>query len=166
MRHELWQRRKHNPSPLVGAAAAGSRIDEGRANEGCEGAKGSHAIQPALVDSVPTPAPCSTVRAISPPCPFIRPIRPVQAAGSKQGHEADEADMSTEDDLEVVVKKTPATKRWARCVRPWSGVCYKPELHYAIGHMSRWDGAYPPLANGTKAVDLLQTDDKKVRSVI
>jgi hypothetical protein len=49
------------------------------------------------------------------------------------------------------------------------GVCYKPELHYAwyaIGHMRRWDGAYPPLANGTKAVDLLQTDDKKARSVI
>jgi len=46
------------------------------------------------------------------------------------------------------------------------GVCYKPELHYAIGHMRRWDGAYPPLANGTKAVDLLQTDDKKARSVL
>ena len=46
------------------------------------------------------------------------------------------------------------------------GVCYKPELHFAIGHMRRWDGAYPPLVNGTKAVDLLQTDDKKARSVI
>ena len=51
-------------------------------------------------------------------------------------------------------------------VRSALGVCYKPELHYAIGHMRRWDGAYPPLANGTKAVDLLQTDDKKARSVI
>ena len=46
------------------------------------------------------------------------------------------------------------------------GVFYKPELHYAIGHMRRWDGAYPPLANGNKAVDLLQTDDKKARSVL
>ena len=51
-------------------------------------------------------------------------------------------------------------------VRSALGVCYKAELHYAIGHMRRWDGAYPPLANGTKAVDLLQTDDKKARSVI
>ncbi len=51
-------------------------------------------------------------------------------------------------------------------VRSALGVCYKPELYYAIGHMRRWDGAYPPLANGTKAVDLLQTDDKKARSVI
>ena len=51
-------------------------------------------------------------------------------------------------------------------VRSALGVCYKPELHYAIGHMRRWDGAYPPLANGTKAVDLLQIDDKKARSVL
>jgi hypothetical protein len=51
-------------------------------------------------------------------------------------------------------------------VRSALGVCYKPELHYAIGHMRRWDGAYPPLANGTKAVDLLQADDKKERSVL
>ena len=51
-------------------------------------------------------------------------------------------------------------------VRSALGVCYKPELHFAIGHMRRWDGAYPPLANGTKAVDLLQTDDKKARSVL
>ena len=52
-------------------------------------------------------------------------------------------------------------------VRSALGVCYKPELHYAIGHMPRrWDGAYPPLANGTKAVDLLQIDDKKARSVL
>ncbi len=42
----------------------------------------------------------------------------------------------------------------------------RPELHYAIGHMRRWDGAYPHLANGIKAVDLLQIDDKKARSVI
>jgi hypothetical protein len=51
------------------------------------------------------------VRAISPPCPFIRPL---QAAGSKRGREEDEADMSTEDDLQVVVKKTPATTK-RRC---------------------------------------------------
>jgi hypothetical protein len=51
------------------------------------------------------------VRAISPPCPFIRPV---QAAGSKRGREEDEADMSTEDDLQVVVKKTPATTK-RRC---------------------------------------------------
>jgi hypothetical protein len=53
------------------------------------------------------------VRAISPPCPFIRPV---QAAGSKRGREEDEADMSTEDDLEVVQKKTPATTK-RRCVK-------------------------------------------------
>jgi hypothetical protein len=40
-----------------------------------------------------------------------RPICPVQTAGSKRGHEGGEADMSTEDDLEVVVKKTPPTKK-------------------------------------------------------
>jgi hypothetical protein len=51
-------------------------------------------------------------------------------------------------------------------VRSALGACYKSELHYAIWHMRRWDGAYPPLANGTKAVDLLQTDDKKARSVL
>ncbi len=51
--------------------------------------------------------------------------------------------------------------RWTGCVLPWvcatSRSCTTP---------SRWDGAYSPLANGTKAVDLLQTDDKKARSVI
>jgi hypothetical protein len=44
---------------------------------------------------------------------MIRPICPVQATGSKRGQERDEAN-STEDDLEVVVKKTPPTKK--RCV--------------------------------------------------
>ena len=44
---------------------------------------------------------------------MIRPICPVQATGSKREHEGDEANLSTEDELEVVVKKTPATKR--RC---------------------------------------------------
>ena len=43
---------------------------------------------------------------------MILPICPVQATGSKRGREGDEAD-STEDDLEVVVKKTPPTKK--RC---------------------------------------------------
>ena len=43
---------------------------------------------------------------------MILPICPVQATGSKRGREGDEAD-STEDDLEVVVKKTPSTKK--RC---------------------------------------------------
>ena len=40
----------------------------------------------------------------------------MQAAGSKRGRDGDEVDMSTEDDLEVVVKvvkKTSATKK--RC---------------------------------------------------
>ncbi len=46
------------------------------------------------------------------------------------------------------------------------GVCYKPDLHYALGHMRRWDGAYPPLANGAKAVDLMITDEGKSRSVM
>jgi hypothetical protein len=41
----------------------------------------------------------------------------------------------------------------------------KPDLHYALGHMRRWDGAYPPLANGTKAVDHL-AEDGKPRSVL
>ncbi len=102
----MRQRRKHPPPA---AAAAGSHIDEG--GEGGEAAKGSHANPPASVDAVPTPAPCATVRAISLPCPFIRPV---QAAGTKRGREGDEADMSTteDDDLEVI-DKTPATKR--RC---------------------------------------------------
>ena len=43
---------------------------------------------------------------------MILPICPVQATGSKRGREGDEAD-STEDDVEVVVKKTPSTKK--RC---------------------------------------------------
>ena len=96
------------------ARASSLRIEEGRAEEGGEGDKGSHAIPPARVDAVPTPAPCATVRSISPPCTFIRPICPVQATGSKRGDEGDKADMSTEDDLEVVVKKTPPIKK--RCV--------------------------------------------------
>jgi hypothetical protein len=43
---------------------------------------------------------------------MILPICPVQATGSKRGREGDEAD-STEDDVEVVEKKTPSTKK--RC---------------------------------------------------
>jgi hypothetical protein len=38
------------------------------------------------------------------------------------------------------------------------GVSYtrdKPDLHYAIGHMRLWDGTSPPLANGTKPVEVL-----------
>ncbi len=50
-------------------------------------------------------------------------------------------------------------------VRSALGLCYKPDLHYALGHMRRWDRAYPPLANGTKAVDLL-AEDGKPRSVL
>jgi hypothetical protein len=50
-------------------------------------------------------------------------------------------------------------------VRSALGLCYKPDLHFALGHMRRWDGAYPPLANGTKAVDLL-AEDVKPRSVL
>ncbi len=50
-------------------------------------------------------------------------------------------------------------------VRSALGLCYKPDLHYALGNMRRWDGAYPPLANGTKAVDLL-AEDGKPRSVL
>jgi hypothetical protein len=45
------------------------------------------------------------------------------------------------------------------------GVCYKSELHCAIGHMRRWDGAYPALVNGTKAVDLLAADGQ-ARSIV
>ncbi len=44
---------------------------------------------------------------------MIRPICPVQATGSKRGHEEDEANMSIEDELEVVLKKTPSAKK--RC---------------------------------------------------
>jgi len=41
----------------------------------------------------------------------------VQATGSKRGREGDEAD-TTEDDLEVVVKRTPSTHRVARNFSP------------------------------------------------
>jgi len=41
-----------------------------------------------------------------------------------------------------------------------------PDLHFALGHMRRWDGAYPALANGTKAVDLLCTEAGKERFVL
>ncbi len=53
-------------------------------------------------------------------------------------------------------------------VRSVLGVCYKPDLHYALGHMRRWDGAYEPLANVAKAVDLTCDDcgrQSKVRYV-
>jgi hypothetical protein len=50
-------------------------------------------------------------------------------------------------------------------VRSALGLCYKPDLHYALGHMRRWDGAIPPLANGTKVVDIL-AEDGKPRSVL
>ncbi len=48
-------------------------------------------------------------------------------------------------------------------VRSALGVAYCAELHFAVGHMRRWDGAYPNLANGTKAVDLLVADKKVPR---
>jgi hypothetical protein len=76
-------------------------------------------IKAARMKAVKEPKVCTRrrcpdpVNSISPLCPFIRPIRLVQAAGSKRGREGDEEDMSTEDNLEVVVKKTPATKK--RC---------------------------------------------------
>ena len=44
---------------------------------------------------------------------MILPICPVQGTGSKRGREGDEAD-STEDDVEVVEKKTPSTKKTVR----------------------------------------------------
>ena len=44
---------------------------------------------------------------------MIRQICPVQATGSKRGHEGDEANLFTEDELEVALKKTPPTKK--RC---------------------------------------------------
>ena len=62
-----------------------------------------------------SPRPCATVRAIPPSCPF-QVIRPVQAARSKRGRAGDAADMSTEDELEVVVQKTPATTK-RRCLK-------------------------------------------------
>ena len=40
-------------------------------------------------------------------------------------------------------------------VRSALGNSYKLDLHYAVAHMRRWDGAYPPLANDTKAVNLM-----------
>ena len=46
------------------------------------------------------------------------------------------------------------------------GVTYCAELHFAVGHMRRWDGAYPNLANGTKAVDLMVADKKVPRCVV
>ncbi len=54
-------------------------------------------------------------------------------------------------------------------VRSALGVCYKPDLHYAwcaIGQIRRWDAAYTPLANGTKPVDLLITENGNARSVM
>ena len=51
-------------------------------------------------------------------------------------------------------------------VRSALGVNYKKDLHYALGHMRRWDGAYPPLANGKKAVDLMMTEEGQARSVL
>ncbi len=52
-------------------------------------------------------------------------------------------------------------------VRSAFGVAYKTELHYAVGHtsMRRWDVAYPPPANGTKAIDLI-TVEKRPRCVV
>jgi hypothetical protein len=46
-------------------------------------------------------------------------------------------------------------------VRSALGLCYKPVLHYALGHMRLWDGAYPPLA-----ADNLLAEDDKPRSVL
>ncbi len=51
-------------------------------------------------------------------------------------------------------------------VRSVLGVSYKPDLHYALGHMRRWDGAYPPLANGAKADDLMMTEEGKARCIM
>ena len=50
-------------------------------------------------------------------------------------------------------------------VRSALGVTYKTELHFAVGHMRRWDGAYPDLTNGTKAVDLM-AGEKVPRCVV
>jgi hypothetical protein len=50
-------------------------------------------------------------------------------------------------------------------VRSALGVSYKAELHFAVGHMRRWDGAYPVLSNGTKAVDLM-AGEKVPRCVV
>ena len=51
-------------------------------------------------------------------------------------------------------------------IRSALGMKYMPDLHFALGHMRRWDGAYPALANGTKAVDLLCTEEGKERFVL
>ncbi len=45
------------------------------------------------------------------------------------------------------------------------GVTYKAELHFAVGHMRRWDGTYPDLTNSTKAVDLMD-GEKMPRCVV
>ena len=45
------------------------------------------------------------------------------------------------------------------------GMPYKIELHFAVGHMRRWDGAYPDLSNGTRAVDLM-AGEKVPRCVV
>ncbi len=45
------------------------------------------------------------------------------------------------------------------------GVTYKAELHFAVGHTRRWDGAYPDLTNGARAVDLM-AGDKVPRCVV
>ncbi len=50
-------------------------------------------------------------------------------------------------------------------VRAALDVTYKAELHFAVGHMRRWDDAYPELINGTKAVDLM-ADEKMPRCVV
>lgn len=46
-------------------------------------------------------------------------------------------------------------------VRSALGMHYQLDLHFAVGHMRRWDGAYPPLTNGTKAVSLMTALDVK-----
>jgi hypothetical protein len=38
-------------------------------------------------------------------------------------------------------------------VRSALGNSFKPEVHHAVGHMRRLDGAYPNMSDGTKAVD-------------
>lgn len=43
-------------------------------------------------------------------------------------------------------------------VRSALGETYNMELHFAIAHMRRLDGAYPDLPNGVKAADLLKKD--------
>ena len=43
-------------------------------------------------------------------------------------------------------------------VRSALGETYNMELHFAIAHMRRLDGANPELPSGAKAVDLLKKD--------